>query len=158
DEDGVNDIVVGLVGHPYVRVYYGTDWSASDQLTATASVLSVDIGYFNGDTYLDVVAGTTDNKVLIWINGQVRDSWTRSTIATTSGDVLAVRAGDVDGDYWDDIVYGTDSSVLVFLRHVKGQYWESHDVNMDPDIETAFYDIDLGDASRGILLNPTREE
>ncbi len=158
DEDDVNDIVVGLVGTPYVKVYYGPGWSASDQLTATASVTSVDIGYFDGDVYLDVVAGTIDNKVLIWINGQARGSWTRSTIATTSGDVLTVRAGDVDGDYWDDIVYGTDSEELVFIRHVKGEYWESNDVNIDPEIETAFYDIDIGDASRGITLDPTREE
>jgi len=158
DEDDVNDIVVGLVDVPYVRVYYGADWTSSDALTATDSVNSVDIGYFDGDDYLDVAAGTIDNKVLIWINGQSRASWTRSTLATTAGAVLAVRAGDIDGDYWDDIVYGTDSDELVFLRHVKGEYWESHDVKLDPEITAPFHDIDVGDASRGITLDPVREE
>ena len=105
-----------------------------------------------------MVAGTTDNVVYIWINGQLRGSWTRSTLATTAGSVLVVRAGDVDGDYWDDVVYGTDNEELVWLRHVKGAYWESHDVNLDPELNTAFYDIDIGDADRGIILHPTRDE
>lgn len=158
DEDGINDIVSGFEVSPHVRVYYGPTWTSSDSLTASDNALSVDIGYFNGDDYLDVVAGTTDNTIYIWINGQARASWTRSALAIAAGDILAVRAGDVDGDYWDDIVYASDTKELVWLRHVKGQYWESHDVNIDPDLNTAFYDIDMGDASRGIILHPTREE
>ncbi|TET90578.1 MAG: type IV pilin [Methanomassiliicoccales archaeon] len=158
DEDGVNDIVCGFAANPFVRVYYGAGWTASDSLTATANALTVDIGYFNSDDYLDVAAGTTDNSVYIWINGQSRGSWARSTVATTSGDVYSIRVGDVDGDYWDDIVYGTDVQELVFLRHVKGQYWESIVVNVDPELVTYFYDIDLGDADRGILLDPVRAE
>jgi flagellin-like protein len=158
DEDGVNDIVCSFAASPFVRVYYGAGWTASDSLTATANALTVDIGYFDGDDYLDVVAGTADNTVYIWINGQARGSWTRSTIATSAGVVYSVRAGDVDGDYWDDIVYGTDEQELVFLRHVKGQYWESNDVNIDPELVTTFFDIDIGDADRGITLDPVREE
>jgi hypothetical protein len=120
--------------------------------------MTVDIGYFDGDDYLDVVVGTEDNFIYIWINGQARASWTRSTIATTAGDVYSVRAGDLDGDYWDDIIYGTSAQELVFLRHVKGAYWESNDVNVDPELVTTYYDIDIGDASRGIILDPVRAE
>jgi flagellin-like protein len=158
DEDNVNDIVCSFAASPFVRVYYGATWGVSDSLTATANALSVDIGYFDGDDYLDVTAGTTDNTVYIWINGQTRGSWTRSTVATTAGDVYSIRAGDIDGDYWDDIVYGTDEQELVFLRHVKGAYWESHDVNIDPELVTIFYDIAIGDADRGITLDPVRDE
>ncbi len=158
DEDGVNDIVVSFAASPFARVYYGATWTDSDSLTATGNGLTVDIGYFNGDDYLDVVVGTMDNFVYIWINGQARGSWTRSTIATTAGDVYSVRAGDLDGDYWDDIIYGTSLQELVFLRHVKGAYWESNDVNIDPELVTTFYDIDIGDASRGITLDPVRAD
>lgn len=159
DEDGTNDIVCGFAANPFVRVYYGPSaWTSSDPLTATANALTVDVGYLDGDEYLDVAAGTIDNVVYIWINGQSRGSWTRSSVATTSGDVYAVRIGDVDGDYWDDIVYGTGMQELVWLRHVKGQYWESIVVNVDPELVTFFYDIDLGDADRGITLHPVREE
>lgn len=158
DEDGANDIVCGYAGGSFVRVYYGPAWSVSDGLAATDDAFAVDVGYFDGDQYLDVVAGTADNYIYIWINGQSRGSWTRSAIANAAGQILAVRAGDVDGDYWDDIVYGTTAEELVWLRHVKGQYWESHDVNLDPELNTAFYDVDIGDADRGIKLDPTREE
>ncbi|UCD91937.1 MAG: VCBS repeat-containing protein, partial [Methanobacteriota archaeon] len=142
DEDDVNDIVCGFAASPYVRVYYGSGWTASDPLTATANALTVDIGYFDDDDYLDVTAGTTDKTVYIWLNGQSRGSWTRSAVATTSGIVYAVRAGDVDGDNWDDIVYGTSMQELVFLRHVKGQYWNSITVNVDPELVTYYFDID----------------
>ncbi|MCK5292428.1 MAG: VCBS repeat-containing protein [Thermoplasmata archaeon] len=158
DEDDVNDIVCSFAVSPYVRVYYGGDWTASDSLTASADTLAIDIGYFDGDDYLDVVAGTTDNKVYIWINGQARGAWTRSNIANTAGDIYSIRAGDIDGDRWDDIVYGTDLQELVYLRHVKGAYWESNDVNIDPELVTTFFDIDIGDANRGIILDPVRAE
>jgi hypothetical protein len=158
DEDGVNDIVCSFAASPYVRVYYGAGWTVFDGLGATANALTVDIGYFDGDVYLDVVAGTTDNTVYIWINGQARGSWTRSTVATAAGQIYSVRAGDIDGDYWDDIVYGTSMEELVWLRHVKGAYWESNDVNVDPELVTTYYDIDFGDASRGIILDPVRAE
>jgi flagellin-like protein len=158
DEDDVNDIVCSFAASPYVRVYYGGGWAASDSLTATADTLAVDIGYFDGDDYLDVVAGTTDNKVYVWINGQARGAWTRSTIANTAGDIYSIRGGDIDGDRWDDIVYGTDQQELVYLRHVKGAYWESNDVNIDPELVTTYFDIDIGDADRGITLDPVRAD
>ncbi|MFQ6059717.1 MAG: hypothetical protein ACE5KV_00265, partial [Thermoplasmata archaeon] len=158
DEDGANDIVCGFAASPYVRVYYGGTWTSSDDLTATANAAAVDIGYFNDDQYLDVTAGTTDKSVYIFINGQSRGSWSRSLVATSAGELASIRAGDVDGDYWDDIVYGTTTEELVFLRHPKGEYWESHDVNVDPELVTTYYDIDLGDADRGIVLDPVREE
>jgi hypothetical protein len=158
DEDDVNDIVCGFNANPYARVYYGPGWTVSDSLAATDVVNAVDIGYFDGDDYLDVAVGTSDKKVHVFINGQARGSWTRSQIATSSGTVISIRAGDVDGDYWDDIVFGTDDSEIVWLRHTKGQFWESHSVDVDPDLQTKFYDIDLGDANRGILLDPVREE
>jgi hypothetical protein len=158
DQDGVNDIVCGFSASPYVRVYYGAGWTVFDGLGSTASALAVDIGYFDGDDYLDVVAGTTDNTVYIWLNSQSRGTWTRSTVATAAGSIYSVRAGDIDGDYWDDIVYGTSMQELVWLRHVKGAYWESNDVNVDPELVTTFYDIDIGDASRGIILDPVRAE
>lgn len=159
DEDGTNDIVCGYAATPFVRVYYGpADWTVVDGLTATANALSVDIGYIDGDDYLDVVAGTTDNSVYTFVNGQVRGSWTRSLVDTAAGDIMTVRVGDVDGDYWDDIVYGSTMQEIVFLRHPKGQYWEAHDVNLDPELVTTYWDIDVGDADRGITLDPVRAD
>jgi hypothetical protein len=157
DVDGDGDVdVVAALGNGNVKVYYndgtGGSWPTSTTLTASGSVYAVDIGYVDGDSNLDVVAGTSDNKVYVWING----AWTRSTVATTNTAVRTLRVGDVDGDYWDDIVVGTDLAAqtqgkIMMYRNQDGTSWDAIVVD---SLDTTIWDLDIGDADRGITIEP----
>lgn len=146
DGDGDNDIVAAVGNN--VNIYYAPSWSART-LAAGAVVLSVDVGHFNDDRHLDVIAGTDTQKVYLWTNAA---TFSRTELVDLSvgsyGKPISIEAGDVDSDLWDDYVVGTENGYILWFRHVKGTSWS---VSTIENLEKPVYGLDLGDADRGII-------
>ena len=153
DGDGHQDIVVATTGTA-LHVYYGdgtgTVWPARDTLTATGTLLTVDVGFVSADLAYDIVVGTADTKILLFTNGGARGSWFLTTITSLSTTTTStLRVGDVDGDNWDDVVFGTENGFLVYLRNDAGNGWTTTIViQMADRIDV----IDIGDANRGVII------
>lgn len=155
DNDNDMDVAAGTSsGNVYMRYNDGTGGlGTGDTLAATGSVLTVDLGYINDDDNLDVVAGTDDSTVWWFENELPSTTWTRSKVADTDGDVNTLRAGDVNGDYWDDIVIGTSTGKVVWYKN-EHPGWVSDIIDSR---ETIIYDLDIGDADRGVTIELERE-
>ncbi|HKZ63819.1 MAG TPA: FG-GAP-like repeat-containing protein [Thermoplasmata archaeon] len=150
DNDTDNDIVVATGTN--VRIYEGPAFVSFTSLSATNAALSVDVGYFDGDGLLDVVAGTSAGKVHWWRNGP----WIRSDILVMAGAdaMFTLRAGDVDGDLIDDVVVGTATGWVKWMRHLPTGAWSQSDVLIvTPPTTTTIYDIDIGDVDRGVIID-----
>jgi hypothetical protein len=146
DRDGDNDVVVAAGNNAVV--YFGTDWSSSQSLQATGTVLALDVGYIDADGNLDVVVGTKDGKVYWFAND---GTWARTLVADLGSDVTTLRVGDVDGDFWDDIVVGTENGYIRWFRHDKGTSWV--DLQIDK-LDTTIFALDIGDVDRGVIIDP----
>jgi len=154
DGDGDHDVAAATAsGNVYVRYNDGLGQLPSgDTLGATGSVLSVDLGYIDDDDDLDVVAGTDDDTIYWFENELPSSTWSRTTATTTDGDVNCMRVGDVDGDYWDDIVIGTSTGKTLWYKNEHPGWTE----DLIDSRDTIVYDLDIGDADRGVTIELER--
>jgi hypothetical protein len=150
DNDGDNEIVVATGTN--VRIYQGSDFGAFTSLSTTNIALSVDVGFMDGDGFLDVIAGTDAGDVFWWPNVPPGSWGSRTTVLDLplTDDVLSLRSGDVDGDLLDDVVIGTAAGAVRWLRHLTTGGWDDRFV---ASITTRVYDVDIGDVDRGVLID-----
>lgn len=108
NNDGVADVIAGAsyntsgVADGKVHAINGTDGSQLWTFTIGATIETVAIGDFNGDVYMDVVAGAFDEKIYA-IDGE-----DGSQIWSNFYDGLwinEVSTGDVNGDNIDDVAF-----------------------------------------------------
>jgi hypothetical protein len=122
--DGYGDVAVGAPLESAVLIYPGGPNGIGTTpiaiLTADGAGLGISLsnaGDINGDTYPDVLAGSTDGKVAVFLgtDGGMEDNPIHVLTGPDGFGTSVANAGDLNRDGYSDVVVGAPSSNMFFV-------------------------------------------
>jgi hypothetical protein len=155
DDDGLSDISAGQNAGVQAWVDKGTPilsggWLEIVSPTISGGYRGLDVGDWNHDGKLDIVAANETSGIQLW-EGNGGNAW--SDIASwtapdlpTGGNYHGIALGDLDNNGWLDVVAGSGADAGVRAWHFMDESaWIESSVGL-PD-KALYFDVTLGDVN-----------